>query len=91
MWHNDISDDEMLSAADGLQHNKSLTKLCISQCKFSVKGSYIATVVYKMQLCACMWFFPYHILNLKFMDHNLCLSQHLITNILLFMNPGCII
>ena len=40
MWHNDIGDDGMSSVADGLQHNNTLTKLDVSQCKFSVKGSY---------------------------------------------------
>ena len=39
MGYNDIGDDGMLSVADGLQHNKSLTKLDVSKCKFSVKGS----------------------------------------------------
>ena len=37
---NDIGDDGMSSVADGLQHNNTLTKLDISECKFSVKGSY---------------------------------------------------
>ena len=36
----DIGDDGMSSVADGLQHNNTLTKLGVSQCKFSVKGSY---------------------------------------------------
>ena len=40
MWSNDISDDGMSSVADGLQHNNTLTKLDVSWCKFSVKGSY---------------------------------------------------
>ena len=39
MDHNDIGDDGISSVADGLQHNKSLTKLNVSWCKFSVKGS----------------------------------------------------
>ena len=39
MHDNDIGDDGMSSVADGLQHNKSLTKLNASSCKFSVKGS----------------------------------------------------
>ena len=39
MRSNDIGDDGMSSVADGLQHNTSLTKLDVSRCKFSVKGS----------------------------------------------------
>ena len=40
MRANDIGDNGMSSVADGLQHNNTLAKLNISQCKFSVKGSY---------------------------------------------------
>ena len=40
MRENDIGDDGMSSVADGLQHNNTLTMLVVSQCKFSVKGSY---------------------------------------------------
>ena len=40
MRDNDIGDDGMSSVADGLQHNNMLTKLNVSECKFSVKGSY---------------------------------------------------
>ena len=40
MWGNDIGDDGMSSVADGLQNNKSLTKLNVINCKFSVKGSH---------------------------------------------------
>ena len=40
MGENDIGDDGMSSVADGLQHNNTLTKLVVSRCKFSVKGSY---------------------------------------------------
>ena len=47
MRDNDIRDDGMLSVADGLQHNNTITKLDVSECKFSVKGSY-STVVYQM-------------------------------------------
>ena len=36
----DIGDDGMSSVADGLQHNNTLTKLVVSYCEFSVKGSY---------------------------------------------------
>ena len=43
MMDNDIGDDGMSSIADGLQHNSTLTKLIVSRCKFSVKGSRIAT------------------------------------------------
>ena len=39
MMANDIGDDGISSIADGLQHNKSLTKLIVSLCKFSMKGS----------------------------------------------------
>ena len=40
MCDNDIGDDGMSSVADGLQHNNILIMLDVSQCKFSVKGSY---------------------------------------------------
>ena len=40
MERNDIGDDEISSVADGLQHNNTLTKLNVLECKFSVKGSY---------------------------------------------------
>ena len=40
MGDNDIGDDGISSVVDGLQHNNTLTKLMISNCKFSVKGSY---------------------------------------------------
>ena len=40
MRGNTIGDDGMSSVADGLQHNNTLTKLMVSQCEFSVKGSY---------------------------------------------------
>ena len=40
MGYNDIGDDGMSSVADGLQYNKSLKKLRVSLCEFSVKGSY---------------------------------------------------
>ena len=40
MEGNDIDDDGMSSVADGLQHNNTLTKLDVSYCEFSVKGSY---------------------------------------------------
>ena len=40
MDQNDIGDDGMSSVADGLQHNNTLTKLDVSYCEFSVKGSY---------------------------------------------------
>ena len=40
MRYNDIGDDGMSSVADGLQHNNTLTKLDVTKCKFSVKGSY---------------------------------------------------
>ena len=40
MGYNDISDDGMSSVADGLQNNKTLTKLNVSECKFSAKGSH---------------------------------------------------
>ena len=40
MWQNDIGDDGMSSVADRLQHNNTLTKLNVSESKFSVKGSY---------------------------------------------------
>ena len=40
MGENDIGDDGMSSVADGLQYNSRLTRLDVSKCKFSVKGSY---------------------------------------------------
>ena len=40
MGYNYIGDDGMSSVADGLQHNNSLIKLNVTDCKFSVKGSY---------------------------------------------------
>ena len=43
MGWNVIGDDGMSSIADGLQYNKSLTKLDVQHCGLSVKG----TVVYK--------------------------------------------
>ena len=46
MGVNDIGDDGMSSVADGLQYNKSLTKLNVRECGFSVKGT---RVVYKME------------------------------------------
>ena len=40
MLGNDIGDDGVSSVADGLRHNKTLTKLNVSECEFSVKGSH---------------------------------------------------
>ena len=40
MEENDIGDDGISSIADGLQHNNAITRLVVSQCEFSVKGSY---------------------------------------------------
>ena len=40
MYYNDIGDDGMSSVAGGLQHNNTLTKLNVSECKFSVKGNH---------------------------------------------------
>ena len=40
MQRSNIGDDGMSSVADGLQHNNTLTKLNVSNCEFSVKGSY---------------------------------------------------
>ena len=45
MRDNDIYDDGMSSVADGLQSNKTLAKLSVWRCGFSVKG----TVVYKTE------------------------------------------
>ena len=44
MRGNDIGDDGMAVISEALQHNKSLTKLMVSECGLSVKG----TVVCKM-------------------------------------------
>ena len=40
MQYTDTGDDGMSSVADGLQHNKTLTKLIVRQFKFSAKGSH---------------------------------------------------
>ena len=40
MRYNAIGDDGMSSVADGLQQNKSITKLNVSLCAVSVKGNY---------------------------------------------------
>ena len=45
MGDNDIGDDGMSSVVDGLQYNKTLTKLDVERCGLSVKG----TVVYKTE------------------------------------------
>ena len=45
MGVNAIGDDGMSSVADGLQYNKTVTKLSVEQCGLSVKG----TVVYKTE------------------------------------------
>ena len=42
MHRDDIGDDEISLVANGLQHNNTLTKLDVSECSFSKKG----TVVY---------------------------------------------
>ena len=39
MGSNDIGDDGMSSIADGLQYNKSLTKLNVQKCGLSAKGT----------------------------------------------------
>ena len=44
MYNNPIGDDGVSAVADGLQCNKTLTKLSVSVCDLSVKG----TVLYKM-------------------------------------------
>ena len=45
MEDNAIGNDGMSSVADGLQYNKTLTKLYVPECGLSVKG----TVVYKTE------------------------------------------
>ena len=45
MGDNAIGNDGMASVADGLQYNKTLTKLNVQQCGLSVKG----IVVYKTE------------------------------------------
>ena len=40
MRGNVIGDDGISSVADGLQHSNTITKLYVSGCAFSVKGSY---------------------------------------------------
>ena len=55
---NAIGDDGMSPVADGLQYNKTLTKLNVQRCRLSVKG----TVVYKTEAtpvqfsCSCSVF-----------------------------------
>ena len=44
-----IGDDGMLSVANGLQCNNTLTELNVRECGFSVKG----TVVYKTEFNSC--------------------------------------
>ena len=39
MRSNSIGDDGMSSVADGLQYNKTLTKLNVHECGLSVKGT----------------------------------------------------
>ena len=41
MGDNDIGDDGMSSVADGLQYNKTLTKLNVQWCGLSVKGTVV--------------------------------------------------
>ena len=41
MANNPIGDDGMSSVADGLQCNNTLTKLCVDECGFSVKGTVV--------------------------------------------------
>ena len=38
MWGNYIGDDGMSSLANGLQYNNTLTKLNVTNCRFSIKG-----------------------------------------------------
>ena len=40
MNYNDIGDDGMAVISEALQHNKSLTKLDVTECGLSVKGNY---------------------------------------------------
>ena len=44
MGSNDIGDDGMSSLVDGLQHNKSLTKLDAWNFGVSVKGSHMVAI-----------------------------------------------
>ena len=39
-WH-DIGDEGIAVISEALQHNKSLTSLCIGRCGFSVKGTLV--------------------------------------------------
>ena len=48
MGYNDIGDGGISSVADGLQHNKSLTKLNVSRCEASVKGNHMV-----LSSCLC--------------------------------------
>ena len=45
MRHNDIGDDGMSSVADGLQCNKTLTKLSVRECGLSVKGTLVTSSI----------------------------------------------
>ena len=47
MGYNDIGDDGISSVANGLQYNKSLTKVDVSKCEISTKGNY--NIVYNYQ------------------------------------------
>ena len=50
MLDNYIGDDGMSSISDGLQHNKSLTKLDVTKCGVSAKGNYHIMHNYKQDL-----------------------------------------
>ena len=54
MGSNDIGDDGMSSIANGLQYNKSLTKLNIQNCGLSAKGKIEFKIICSLQfLCGC--------------------------------------
>ena len=60
-WNAGIGDDGMSSVADGLQYNKTLTKLNVEQCRLSVKGTVVCKtefkIIWSLQFsCSCSVF-----------------------------------
>ena len=61
MGHNAVGDDGMSSVADGLQYNKTLTKLKVHRCGLSVKGTVVHKtefkIIWSLQFsCSCSVF-----------------------------------
>ena len=53
MGGNPIGDDGLSLVIDGLQHNKTLTKLYVYECRLSAKGTMHAIVV--PVICSLVW------------------------------------